>query len=77
MGAVFRAAEVAVQQVSELQSVPGIAILDLPKKYQQAINYTVTSFTASQNGTVARDFIKFLQSEDVKKVLHRKGLDPA
>ena len=47
-----------------------IAILDLPKSYQQAINYGLTSFAGSKNGAVARDFIKFLQSEEVKKELN-------
>ena len=72
------AADIGVQQVSELLPVPGIQILDpLPKAFQQTIVYAATAFTHSKQREGAQAFVKFLQSEEARAVFRKKGLDPA
>jgi molybdate transport system substrate-binding protein len=70
-------ADIGVQQVSELLPVAGIQILDpLPKEFQQAIHYSSSAFSNSKEPEAAKEFVKFLQSEQARKVLREKGLDP-
>ncbi len=72
------AADIAVQQISELLPVPGIAILDpLPAELQQTIVYGATAFPQSAQRDVAQAFVNFLRSEAARAVLRTKGLEPA
>lgn len=72
------AAELGVQQVSELLPVAGIQILDpLPKEFQQPIIYGATSFPQSSQRDTAQAFIRFLQSEPARANLRKHGLEPA
>jgi molybdate transport system substrate-binding protein len=73
------AADIAVQQISELLPVPGIQILDpLPVALQQTIVYGSSVFAQSAQREVAQQaFVKFLQSPAAQKVLREKGLEPA
>ncbi len=72
------AADIAVQQISELLPVPGIEILDpLPAELQQTIIYGATLFPQSTQRAAAQAFVSFLRSEAARTVLRRKGLEPA
>lgn len=72
------AAEIGVQQLSELLPVSGIQILDaLPKAFQQAIVYSASAFANSMQREGAQAFVKFLQSEEARTVFRKKGLHPA
>ena len=72
------AADIGVQQVSELLPVSGIQILDpLPKAFQQAIVYSASAFANSTQREGAQAFVRFLQSEEARAVFRKKGLDPA
>ena len=71
------AADIAVQQISELLPVPGIVILDpLPAELQQTIIYGATAFAQSSQGETAQQFVHFLRSEQASRVLRAKGLGP-
>ncbi len=71
------AADIAVQQISELLPVPGIVILDpLPAALQQTIVYGATTFAQSPTGETAQAFVQFLKSPAAQKVLREKGLEP-
>ena len=71
------AADIAVQQISELLPVPGIEILDpLPAELQQTIIYGATAFSQSAQREAAQTFVRFLRSPTAQVVLRRKGLDP-
>ena len=72
------AADIGVQQVSELLPVEGIQILDpLPQVFQQTIVYSVSAFANSTQREAAREFVTFLRSRPAREVLRKKGLDPA
>lgn len=72
------AADIAVQQISELLPVPGIEILDpLPAELQQTIIYGATAFPQSTQREAAQAFVSYLRSETARAVLRSKGLDPA
>lgn len=72
------AADIGAQQFSELLPVSGIDILGpLPPELQQTIVYGATAFPQSQEREAAQDFVKFLCSEPARKVLRKKGLEPA
>ncbi len=71
------AADIAVQQISELLPVPDIAILDpLPAELQQTIIYGATAFPQSAQREAAQAFVNFLRSEAARAVLRTKGLEP-
>lgn len=72
------AADIGVQQVSELLPVKGIQILDpLPQVLQQTIVYSASAFANSTQREAAREFVTFLRSGPAREVLREKGLDPA
>ena len=71
------AADIAVQQISELLPVPGIQILDpLPAELQQPIVYGSSAFAQSTPSAAAQALVKFLRSSVAQKVLREKGLEP-
>ena len=71
------AADIGVQQISELLPVSGIAILEpLPAELQQTIIYGATAFPQSTQRETTQVFVSFLRSEAAHAVLRRKGLDP-
>jgi molybdate transport system substrate-binding protein len=72
------AADIGVQQISELLPVSGIQILGpLPAELQQTIVYGATAFPQSTQREAAQAFVNFLKSEPARDVLRKKGLDPA
>ena len=72
------AADIGVQQISELLPVSGIEIVGpLPGELQKTIVYGATAFPQSTQRDAAQAFVKFLRSKAAHEVLRRKGLDPA
>lgn len=70
------AAQIGVQQISELLPVAGIQILQLPDECQQTILYTATLFARAPHEAAAQAFVSYLRSNAVKAVWRRKGLEP-
>ncbi|HSV45498.1 MAG TPA: substrate-binding domain-containing protein [Ramlibacter sp.] len=70
------AAEVGLQQISELLPVGGIQVLPLPVEFQQTIDYGATPFTAALRTEAAQLFVTYLRSEAAKGVWRRHGLEP-
>jgi molybdate transport system substrate-binding protein len=71
------AADIGVQQISELLPVQGIDILPLPAGLQETIVYGATAFPQSAQRLAAQAFVSFLRSAAAHAVLRRKGLEPA
>lgn len=71
------AAEIGVQQVSELLPVPGIEVVSpLPPELRKDIIYSISSFSGRRGGAVASAFSEFLRSPVVAPVLKKHGLEP-
>lgn len=72
------AADLAVQQVSELLVVPGIEVVGpLPRAVQTVATFSAGLMTASSDPDAGAAFLRFLRSPDVAPVLRRAGLEPA
>lgn len=71
-----RAAEVGIQQVSELLPVHGIHVLGLPPEFQHALMYGGTEFSKTKQSGLAQAFLRFLCSDAALAVLRTKGLQP-
>lgn len=71
------AAEIGIQQLSELLHVPGIDILGpLPGALQKVIVYGATLMTGSARAELAQSFVRFLRAPEAAPVIKRKGMDP-
>ncbi len=71
------AAEIGVQQLSELLPVAGIEILgQLPGDLQQSIIYGATVLPLSTQHAAAKAFVSYLKSEAAAPVMREKGLQP-
>ena len=71
------AAEIGIQQLSELLHVPGIDILGpLPGELQKVIVYGATLMTGTARADEARAFVRFLRSAPAAPVIRRKGMEP-
>ncbi len=71
------AAEIGVQQISELLPVEGIDILGpLPDELQQAIVYGASVLPSSTQHEAAKEFVAFLRSGHAAPVIRKKGMDP-
>lgn len=71
------AAEIGIQQLSELLHVPGIDILGpLPGELQKVIVYGATAMTGAQHRDAAQTFVRYLHSPEAGPVIKRKGMDP-
>jgi molybdate transport system substrate-binding protein len=71
-------AEIGVQQVAELLSVPGIDIVGpLPGDMQKTIVYVAGVPTEAHGVEAAKALVKFLTSAAAVTVLKQKGMDPS
>lgn len=71
------AAEIGVQQVSELLPVPGIEVVgQLPLELRKDIIYSISALPGQRGAEAALAFAEFLRSPAVGPVLKKHGLDP-
>jgi molybdate transport system substrate-binding protein len=71
------AAEIGIQQLSELLPVTGIDIVGpLPAQLQKPIVYGTSALANGKAGQAANAFAVFLTSATAKPVLKKHGLDP-
>jgi molybdate transport system substrate-binding protein len=71
------AADIGVQQVSELLPVSGIEIVQpLPPELRHTITYGATGFPQSTQREAARALVTFLKSEAARSVWREKGFEP-
>jgi molybdate transport system substrate-binding protein len=69
--------DLAVQQIGELISVPGVELLGpLPGDLQSVTTMTVAIPSAARQPEAARALIKYLQSPEATAVMKAKGLEP-
>ena len=70
-------AEIAVQQISELMTVPGVDIVGpLPTDIQQVTMFSAGIFSRSNRIGAARAFVEFLAGRAASAVFATSGLDP-
>ena len=70
-------AELAVQQISELMTVPGVDIVGpLPTDIQQVTMFSAGIFSRSNRIGAARAFVEFLAGRAASAVFATSGLDP-
>ncbi|WP_025733227.1 substrate-binding domain-containing protein [Carnimonas nigrificans] len=68
-------ADIGFQQLSELNAVPGISIVGLlPKSVQKMTLYSGIESSDSQQKDASSEFIQYLQSKDVARVIETKGM---
>ena len=71
-------AELGFQQMSELVSIEGIAVLGpLPKPVQETTVLAAALPATVRNAAAARALIVYIGSEDAHSFLVEAGLDPA
>jgi molybdate transport system substrate-binding protein len=72
------AAEIGLQQVSELMSNPGVEVIGmLPAELQLTTIYSAGVTTSARNAEAAKALIKALTAPSAAPVYKTKGLDPA
>lgn len=70
-------AEIAVQQISELLPVPGIAhITPLPPEVQKVTLFSAGVAASTRNASLARSAIDFLASPQAHDAIRASGLEP-
>jgi molybdate transport system substrate-binding protein len=70
-------AEIGLQQISEIMSVPGVELVaPLPDELQTVTIYTAGIPTNTQEAEAARTLAKFLTAPTAAAVYKTKGLDP-
>jgi molybdate transport system substrate-binding protein len=70
-------AEIGVQQVSELKSVPGVDVLPMPAEIGHVTVFSVGLTAAAKDSAPVQALIKFLTSPAAAPVIKGKGLEPA
>jgi len=70
-------AEIGVQQVSELKSVPGVDVLPMPAEIQHVTFFSAGLTTQAKDSEPVQALIKFLTSPAASPVIKAKGLEPA
>ena len=71
-------AEIAVQQVAEILSVPGIVLAaELPEELQRITTFSAGVAASAKNVMRARRFVDFLASPAAASVFKTKGMRPA
>ena len=71
-------AEIAIQQVPELRAVPGIELVGpLPEDIQLVTVTSAGIFAGTKQAKAAQDFIDFLSTPAVMRVMQSRGLEPA
>jgi len=70
-------AELAIQQIPELMSVPGIDVVGpLPPELQATTRSTAGVFSGSKQPEAARALIEFLATPEAARVFREKGHEP-
>lgn len=70
-------ADLAVQQISELLTVPGIRIAGpLPDEVQKVLSFPGALFRKADRPTEAAALLAFLRSEEAREVFRASGLTP-
>jgi molybdate transport system substrate-binding protein len=70
-------ADIGVQQVSELKSVPGVDVLPMPAEIQHITVFAAGISVAAKASAAVQALIKFLTSPAAAPVIRAKGLEPA
>jgi molybdate transport system substrate-binding protein len=70
-------ADIGVQQVSELKSVPGVDVLPMPAEIQHITMFAAGLSAAAKASAAVQALIKFLTSPAAAPVIRAKGLEPA
>jgi molybdate transport system substrate-binding protein len=70
-------ADIGVQQVSELKSVPGVDVLPMPAEIQHITVFAAGLSAAAKASAAVQALIKFLTSSAAAPVIRAKGLEPA
>jgi molybdate transport system substrate-binding protein len=70
-------AEIGVQQVSELKSVPGVDVLPMPAEIAHVTVFSAGLTAQAKDSEPVQALIKFLTSPAAAPVIKAKGLDPA
>jgi len=70
-------AEIGVQQVSELKSVPGVDVLPMPAEIQHITIFAAGLTAQARESEPVQALIKFLTSPAAAPVIKAKGLEPA
>src|ERR1700733_12734785 len=70
-------AEIGMQQVVAILPVKGVELVGpLPAELQNVIIYAAGLSTGAQNGAAAQNFIAFLRSKEIGRLIRAKGLEP-
>jgi molybdate transport system substrate-binding protein len=69
-------AEIGVQQVSELKSVPGVDVLPMPAEIAHITVFSAGLTDAAKHSEPVQALIKFLTSPAAAPVIKAKGLEP-
>jgi molybdate transport system substrate-binding protein len=70
-------ADIGVQQISELKSVPGVDVLPMPAEIQHITVFAAGLSAAARDSEPVQALIKFLTSPAAAPVIKAKGLEPA
>jgi molybdate transport system substrate-binding protein len=70
-------ADLGVQQVSELKSVPGVDVFPMPAEIAHITVFSAGLSAAAKASAAATSLIEFLTSPAAAPVIKAKGLDPA
>jgi molybdate transport system substrate-binding protein len=71
-------AELGIQQVAEIVSVPGVDLVGpLPQEIQRMTVFAIAVTSAAPNQSVARDFVTFFASATANSVIEAHGMQPA
>jgi molybdate transport system substrate-binding protein len=71
-------AEIAIQQISEIIAVPGVAFVGpLPKEIQNVTTYSAALGANAKERDAANALIALLRSAQASTVLRSKGMEPA
>src|SRR5262245_59977334 len=71
------AAEIGIQQISQLLPVAGIEVVGpLPRDLQKIIVYSATALPSSTQREAASAFVTFLRSPPAAAIIKKKGMDP-
>ena len=71
-------AELGIQQIAEIVSVPGVDLVGpLPREIQHVTVFAVAVASAAPNQSLARDFLTFFRSATARAVTAAHGMEPA
>jgi molybdate transport system substrate-binding protein len=69
--------EIGAQQVSELMSVPGVAVFPLPPELQHDLVFSAGMSQTPRAPDAVKEFLKFMASPAAAAVIKGRGLAPA